>query len=953
MAISFKESSGAIPGALLISLARNEARYLQACQENGICTKRLTSEYLSDLRQILAVSEFVSDVFCKYPLLPIEAYESGLPPLTKNQLQEHLLSDLSDVHHLEEYSKQLRVLRAQQSSLIIWRLLLNKTDMSAHLAELSLLADSLVKHVGQRVQMFLTDTVGRACTESGENCQFVIIALGKLGGQELNFSSDIDLIFAYTDSGSVLDSKTPITIEQYFTRFAQLVIAILSDRTMDGFVYRVDMRLRPYGDSGALVLSLNQLEHYYQYQGRDWERYALIKSRLIFGNVKAHYRLKSIIGPFVYRRYLDYSAFEALREMKVKVALDVKKNNRKDDIKLGVGGIRQIEFIMQAFQLIQGGKIIAIQKHNLLKAIAELHEHQIIDSKKHDALKEAYIFLRALEHFIQMIRDEQTHQLPTTTLDQARVAYAMQQKDWKYLVNQLQDHLNNVSYYFEALSALPSIVQHASNQKSHVAHGLWVAQCKEEAPDIGFSKSFYEQLYQFKNSTLIRQLKAKAKSRLDKVMPVVIDVVIHSKDPEKLLSRTLQFLRAIVRRSAYLVFLIEKEGALLYLLKIFEKSEWIHAQLCQYPVLLDDMLAPLSVHQIHSKASWAQQLSLKLKGLENDDLEQQMEKLRQFKSAGFLNIALHDLLDKQKINISKAITSLVEAILEQTYAFCLQFLIAQYKINVSVERLIDDFPFAIIAYGKLGAKEMTYFSDLDLVFIFDDDVELLKHIDLDKEIFIRLAQRMIHMLSTPTLSGKLFEIDVRLRPGGSAGMLASSFDGYKKYLNHQAWIWEHQALVNARFISGSPSLCAKFQIVRHDTLSYPRNEKKLKKTISEMRNKLLAHQGNTSDWNIKTVPGGMVDIEFIAQFGILYYAYQQPDLTKAYGTMQILDKLKKERFLSEYQVEILRNAYQYYQFLQNNRLLQCQDKFSTQTLITYQTQVDKIWQYLFTPSETR
>lgn len=938
-----------IPSVLQDMAKRYWGKYCQACVNAGISIESITSQCQIDLMKVFAVSDFVTELFCKYPQLPLTAYHEGLPEFSLANVKEILKASLRGVDDLDAFKRILRQLRAQQTSLIIWRFLLQKVSVETHLHELSLLADMMVKKACHFILKKMMIEIGRPETIEGQPIPFVVIALGKLGGQELNFSSDIDLIFAYTDTGIVVDSKSPIQVEQYFTRVAQLLISILSDRTEDGFVYRVDMRLRPYGESGALVLTFDQLEQYYQYQGRDWERYALIKARLITGDNVARKRLKSIIQPFVYRRYLDYSAFESLREMKSKVELDVRKNNRHNDIKLGKGGIRQIEFIAQAFQLIRGGKNIALQKRNLLRVLKELKYYQIISDVKYVALKSAYCFLRSLEHFLQMLRDEQTHQLPDDENDKAKIAFLMNRSDWEDLSNTLKQHLKEVAFYFETLSAVPAIQNDVPKDKFHLGQNIWMNP-SVSLGTIQCSGTFIEQLNQFKESALVRGLKAKARSRLDQVMPVILDSIIQSESADILLTRTLKFLRAIARRSAYLAFLIEKEGALTYLLKVFEKSEWINSQLCQYPVLLDEILTPISIVQIHSKVFWQQDLTQKMKGVKQDDLEQQMEKLRQFKLGGFLSIALHEQLTKHEIDVSLALNHLVEVILEKIYSLCLQFILQNYHMKSPINEMLTGFPFALIAYGKLGAKELSYLSDLDLVFLYDDSSILLEKDIQGVEVFVRLAQRMIHMLSTQTLSGKLFDIDVRLRPGGSAGMLVGSLSSFEQYLAHQAWVWEHQALVNARFILGAPHLKEKFENIRKMTLSFVRNQDTLKKSIGEMRQKMLVNNDKAS-WNIKTVPGGMVDIEFIAQYAVLYYAQQYPCLTERYGTLYVLATLKEVPFLTMQEVDTLVSAYMYYQHLQNHRLLQPDQKPNEADISACQQQVIMLWEKVFSTAE--
>lgn len=936
-----------IPQILIPSLLRNEHQYIAACQDAKIDLTDLNPAFISAMRPILASSDFVTSTFCRSPALPIQSYQAEFKPHTFLSLKQILDDALKEINTVEAFKQALRVVRAQQTSLIIWRYLLKKTDAKTHLYELSLLADMIIKKTVKFVLNKLTTEVGAPITAQEKPIDFVVIALGKLGGRELNFSSDIDLIFAYTENGIVANAQFSINVSQYFIRVAQLIISILSDITVDGFVYRVDMRLRPYGESGALVLNFNQLEQYYQYQGRDWERYALIKARVVVGNIDVRNRLKEIIRPFVYRRYLDYSAFEALREMKIKVALDVKKNNRKEDIKLGHGGIRQIEFIVQAFQLIRGGKNLTLQKQNLLATLYELYVGLVISDKKYKVLKESYVFLRTLENFLQMLRDEQTHQLPILEEEQEKIAFLMGESSWGVLKAKWQMYVSQVAYYFETLLAVPQIVGNEHQKKYQTSVVLWTHHSLIEQDNfLQLSPDFLLQIQQFKKSALIRGLKAKARNRLDRVMPVILDLIIHSECPDILLMRTLKFLRAIVRRSAYLLFLIEKKDALIYLLEIFKKNSWINEKLCLYPVLLDEIFTPVTLEQLHQRSFWEQELSQKIKGVGSDDLEIQMETLRQFKLAGLLNIALHGVIDKKEVNISLVLNHLVESILSRVYQFCLKFIKNHYHIEIPFSKLRQNFPFALIAYGKLGAMELTYASDLDVVFLYDERSSLLAKEIPGSEVFIRLAQRIIHMISTPTLSGKLFEIDVRLRPGGSAGMLVSSLSGFEKYLDNEAWAWEHQALVNARFILGNRTLKRKFELIRRKILSYPRDKNMLKTAVNEMRQKMLSHQDKDSN-NVKFIPGGMVDIEFIVQYAMLYYGHQHDFLLECYGITQNLSALKKINFLSVAEIESLLLAYQFYQQVQNNKILQQSDTLLLDKCAYYQNQVTSIWNALF------
>jgi len=912
--------------------------FLAACEKNSVSEAAQDQHFQNDILRGIAISDFAVQVFCHNPKWIIQCYEQSYPALRPAGLLQELKLILHKDVILTVAMQQLRLFRNNMMCLIMMRFILKKSDLNTHFYELSLVADLIIDMSMQYIKENMRREIGVPITENGKPIAFNIIALGKLGGQELNFSSDIDLIFSYSAKGEIKPVGRPIGIEQYFTRMGQQFIQLLSERTEDGFVYRVDMRLRPYGDSGALVMHYDQLEQYYQYQGRDWERYAFVKARLVYGDFESQKQLNNIIQPFVYRKYLDYSAFDALREMKAKIQLDVIKHNRQDDIKLGNGGIRQIEFFVQALQLIRGGKNPSLQKRHLLSAMEALYKAKAISENVYKTLKTAYQFFREFEHYIQFIKDQQTHSIPLDSQDQSRLAFAMQYDNWPLLLADLNKHRVAVYKHFNSLSDVSSYQKSKHTEQITYAKALWVnTESMAYQPDA-VTKDFIEQLRQFKCSFAVRNLKEKARKRLNQIMPVVLDKIIYVDSPLILLARLLKFFTAILRRSAYLTFLIEKDDALNYLLKVLEQSEWISDKLSQYPVLLDDILIPLSVKDIHTKYFWQDLLTQELKDLDSD-LELQMEKLRQFKLSAYLNISLLEIFEQEDINVSLALGYVVETILEKVYDICLKFVIQSFQMSYNQHHVMTQFPFAIIAYGKLGSGELSYQSDLDLVFLYRED-------NIDVEVFVRFAQRIIHVLSTPMFSGTLFDVDVRLRPGGSAGMLVSSVAGYQKYLTTLAWTWEHQALVNARFILGNKQIATEFSDIRTRVLCQYREAQALKKTICDMRNKMLANLSNKQD-NLKITLGGMVDIEFIVQYGILLLAHKNKMITQKYGTVNLLKILAQKNFLSTEQIFTLSKSYQYYKKQQRLLLLKTGETGNTAELEQYKQGVTKIWEELF------
>lgn len=917
-------------------------QFEQSCFQKGVAQSELTEELMSTLKPMMAISDFASHTFIHDPEWTILCQKKNFPALVPAEIQKKLSDLLPEQDSIDQAKRKIRLFRNQMMCLIMARFFLGKSSLSTHLYELSLVADLLIIASVQFLQKNMQTNIGLPESKDGKPIFFSVIALGKLGGEELNFSSDIDLIFCYSAKGHVKDSPQ-ISVEQYFTRLGQNLIDFLSEMTEEGFVYRVDMRLRPYGNSGALVMHFDQLEQYYQYHGRDWERYALLKARMVFGSSSSQNRLNQIIQPFVFKKYLDYSAFDALRDMKAKISLDNIKQKRQNDIKLGDGGIRQIEFYVQALQLIRGGKNPSLQKHHFLSALAALREIHAIEETLYTDLKSAYLFFREFEHYLQFIRDEQTHNLPTHHLDRERLTYAMQEDSWEGLYEKILHNRNLVYKYFNSLSEVSFANRTGHSNQLFDAKALWTNVQDKEYEQKNISKQFLDQLRLFKTSAAVRGLKEKAGKRLNCLMPVVIEKVLGFKNPEKILARSIKFLSAILRRSAYFTFLMEKEEALTFLLKALDKSEWICDQLCLYPVLLDDILLPISPQDIQDAKFWQQSLNQELNEL-GDDLEQQMEKLRQFKQSAFLNVALLEIFEPNLVNVPLALNFVVQAILEKVYELGLLFISKQVECPSNIADLKATFPFAIIAYGKLGARSFSYTSDLDLVFLYQESTETEKV--WNKDIFVRLAQRIIHILSTPMLSGRLFEVDVRLRPGGSAGVLVNSVIGYEKYLADKAWTFEIQALVNARFIIGPQLIEQSFVEIRHQSLSRERESVKLKNTVCKMRNKMLSNLASQHD-QIKVTEGGMVDIEFISQYGVLLMAHRQPKLTTEYGVPNIMKALCDCEFLSQSQTQILHEAYNYYLKLQRLTLLQTDELVNDKLLKHMQQKVSRIWDRFF------
>lgn len=936
-----KEFEATLPSALKTPFAQAWQRYLQAVND----TVPLNLEFLHQLWFVLSLSDYVVDVFCQMPNLP---YQFFLEEKCEN---EAILSQTWQAYSVSEdesgFMQKIRQFRHHLLSRIIWRELLNQDSFDAHLQALSNLASFCVRETVHYCYTQLVQSFGVPRNTQGVSQPFIVLALGKLGANELNMSSDIDLMFVYPEEGQTDGTRT-LSNEQFFTRLGQQFIKILSTQTQDGFVYRVDMRLRPYGQSGKLIMNFDALENYYQYHGRDWERYALIKAQVIVGPETESNRLRALLQPFVYRKYLDYGAFESLRDMKEAVANEVKRKQIQNNIKLGPGGIRQIEFLVQAFQLIRGGQNPKFQHQSLLVVLNRLSESGYIPAKTAKELLQAYIFLRRLEHRIQLIHDEQTHVIPTNPIDEQRIAYAMGFNSIEVLQKKLKFQTQRVITHFEALVAP---LQSDSKPQPVWDVALWPLLQENEAKvallKLGFDNpdAIFTQLLQFKNSRQFSQLKKHALERIDKLIPILLRMVAQRNHP-LLMPRMLRLLQSILRRSAYLALLIERPLALGYLIDVGEKSEWLMDLICAYPVLLDEILSPPNDEEMN-KGFLADELNQRLDWIDRDDLETIMDQLRQFKLATWCHLATQAILTTGSERSATLINDVAEILLEKIYELSLYFMRQHYELKEDIDTLKAKIPFGIVAYGNLGARTMGYASDLDLVFLYNaQDFSLIsqkgKVINGD-DFCIRLAQRIIHILSTHTQSGILYEVDVRLRPGGSAGLLVSEIHAFTAYLQEKAWTYEHQALIKARMVVSTPSLDQAFENLRREVLLRPREVEKLREEVRLMHQKVREHRRMKQD-EFKIAVGGLMDIDFLVEYAVLRFANQCPALSTPRSTTKLLQALADNGLLQPDESQFLTDAYDFFQLQSQKKLLQGNDYISLPQTKSYQEEVHHLWQ---------
>ncbi|MDI9276677.1 bifunctional [glutamate--ammonia ligase]-adenylyl-L-tyrosine phosphorylase/[glutamate--ammonia-ligase] adenylyltransferase [Pantoea sp. EABMAA-21] len=879
------------------------------------------SAFTAEQAGALTFSDFIVDNLQQHPEWWQQLQQQPPLPDEWQHYSAWLNQALAGVENETSLMRELRLFRRHMLVRIAWMQALQHASTEQSLTQLSTLAEILIAAARDWVWQDCSRDFGTPCNEAGEAQPMLILGMGKLGGGELNFSSDIDLIFAWPENGVTQGGRRELDNAQFFTRMGQRLIKVLDQPTVDGFVYRVDMRLRPFGDSGPLVLSFAALEDYYQEQGRDWERYAMVKARLM-GDDQGHWsqELQQMLRPFVYRRYIDFSVIQSLRNMKGMIAREVRRRGLKDNIKLGAGGIRETEFIVQVFQLIRGGRERSLQLRSLLPTLQAIGELALLNSAQVEHLRGAYLFLRRLENLLQSINDEQTQTLPENPLDRQRLAWAMGAADWDALMLQLEQQMAGVRSIFDELIGDDAPDVDDQPQLAEFA-GLWQDTLEESdlipaVPQLNEAQrhALYESLNSFRQDVSRRTIGPRGRLALDQLMPRLLSEVCPREDADVVLGRLTPLLLGVLTRSTYLELLTEYHGALRHLIRLCAASPMVASQLARYPLLLDELLDPATLYQATATDAYRDELRQYLLRIPTDDEEQQLEALRQFKQAQHLRIAAADIAETLPVmKVSDHLTWLAEAIIESVVQQAWQMMVQRYgrpsHLTSDSER-----GFAVVGYGKLGGWELGYSSDLDLVFLHDcpDDAETDGERVIDgRQFYLRLAQRVMHLFSTRTSSGILYEVDARLRPSGAAGMLVSTFAAFDDYQRNEAWTWEHQALVRARIVFGETSLCDRFNDIRRGILCLPRERPALQKEVREMREKMRAHLSNKHKgrWEIKTDEGGITDIEFIAQYLVLGYAAEQPALTRWSDNVRIFELMARQEIMDAEEAQALTHAY--------------------------------------------
>ncbi|MGX2967848.1 bifunctional [glutamate--ammonia ligase]-adenylyl-L-tyrosine phosphorylase/[glutamate--ammonia-ligase] adenylyltransferase [Ursidibacter sp. B-7004-1] len=904
----------------------------QICETQGITLDSQNNPQISPLITAMAMSDFVTTQLQKQPELLAQWLAKSPTIADCDHYSQRLQAVLSAVENEEQLHSVLRRFRHREMATLSFVQSNRFATVQQIFERLSDLAEALI--LGARDWLFerLCQEYGTPMNELGEKQELLILGMGKLGGRELNFSSDIDLIFTYPDMGETVGARKPIENSKFFTRLGQRLIRALDEVTAEGFVYRTDMRLRPFGDSGALVLSFSAMEDYYQEQGRDWERYAMIKAKILgedLNNINHKY-LKQLLRPFVYRRYLDFSAIQSLREMKQKISREVLRRGLVDNIKLGAGGIREVEFIVQTFQMMRGGRDKILQQRSLLQVLPHFVPLNLLTQQQVEQLQQAYLFLRNVENTLQAINDQQTQTLPTDPIDQARIAFVCQCDTWQIFLNQLQQHQQNVRGIFNELIGED---EQESDEIENPLLATWrdilhyqmteedlASQLNAYPVEVADYPVIFQQLSATFQDWVKRSIGVRGREVLRKLMPKVVDQLFNQPNYLVLLPRILNILDKINTRTTYLELLLEKEQILPQLMQLCGQSIMISEQIARYPMLLDELILPKSLVTMIELDHYPMALQEYLMRVPEDDEEALIDALRQFKQSHILRIAAADILGVLPVmKISDHLTYLAEAIIGAVVNLAWRQVAQRFgtpeHLTLDEQTGEQQKDFVVIGYGKLGGIELGYNSDLDLVFLHNapeqSETQGGKKSISSHQFYLKLAQKINGIFNLNTSAGVLYEVDMRLRPSGEAGLLVSTFKAYQDYQQNEAWTWESQALVRARAVYGSKNLREKFTQIRQETLSMSRASGELRSEICKMRAKMYEHLSHTAQgkFHLKTDQGGITDIEFIAQYLVLNYAHHYPTMTDWSDNVRIFERSVECGILTDTQGETLKHCY--------------------------------------------
>jgi glutamate-ammonia-ligase adenylyltransferase len=821
----------------------------------------------------------------------------------------------------------LRRFRRRHLARIAWRDLAEFAPIDTVLGELSMLADACIGAACRQATAVLGQRHGLPRDESGRELALLVLGMGKLGGGELNFSSDIDLVFAFPAHGETRGPR-PLEHEEFFTRAGKRVAQLLGTPTDEGFVYRVDLRLRPFGESGPVAVSFDAIEDYLQQHGRDWERYAYVKARPVFGEQGFDELYRNVLRPFVYRRYLDFGVFESLRAMKELIAREVERRELQQNVKLGPGGIREIEFIVQAFQLLRGGNDPRLQTRGLLEALPRLAGQKLLPGDVVADLLDSYRFLRRVENRLQAWNDEQTHELPEDGHARERLALAMGSADWQTLERELDVHRARVGSHFQRAVFAPGRAAGTGGAPDPLGNVL--------APEIdearrrellatldapGHLEAILAQLQRLREGVYHRRLDETGRRRLHALMPWLLRAIARLPNAEDALARVLNVLERIGGRTVYLALLHENPTARERLLELCAHSKFLADQIAAFPLLLDELLDERLFESVPTRAELAHELRTRMTGAGADDPERQVELLRQFQRAAMFRIAVPDLTGRLPLmKVSDRLTDLAELIVQEALDLAWQQITSRHGAPMcgASEDSLAPAGVIVVGYGKFGGIELGYSSDLDLVFLHDSHGEL-QHtagpLVVDNSVFfLRLVQRLVHVLTVHSSAGRLYEVDTRLRPSGKGGLLVQSIEGFADYQRTEAWTWEHQAMLRSRAVAGTGALRARYEALRVELLRTAVRRSSLRDDVRSMRERMRSElsKSKPGEFDLKQGAGGITDIEFLAQYWSLRWAARHAELVTYSDNIRQLESLASICLVPQATVDVLTGAYRAY-----------------------------------------
>jgi glutamate-ammonia-ligase adenylyltransferase len=921
----------ALPDPLAQEAHDKREALLASARKAGL-TLSIPEEVGPEMDGVLACSDFIARTCQRHPAMLADLLQSGdlarcYPAgAYRNALDTRLRQEPDEDFETAEaqLGLELRTMRRREMMRIAWRDLAGRADLEETVADLSALADACIATALDVLYRGLCRQMGTPTGSAGNPQELVVLGMGKLGARELNFSSDVDLIFAFPESGRTTGADRAISNDEFFERLCRRLVRVLGQVTSEGFVFRIDTNLRPFGESGPLVMSFAAMEGYYQSQGREWERYAWIKARIVAGDRRAGRQLLDMLHPFVYRRYLDYGVFESLRDMKQKIAMEVKRRGIQKNIKLGAGGIREVEFFGQIFQLLRGGIEPDLQERRILRVLELLVRHGFLQPEIGTALRTAYVYLRRVEHRLQIYRDQQTHDIPDDPAGRLRLAWSMGYHEPATFIAALEGHRQLVHNQFATL------LEHAAEDASETdtareAESLapvWHAsvatdQAQTVLSQAGFADppDILRRLDFLRRQTQKQKISREGQQRLDRLMPLFLAETSRCREPDITLGRIVDLLANIGRRTTYLALLAENPIVLQHLVRLAGASYFIATFLARHPVLLDELIDPRTLFSPPGRPEMEDDLARTLDKIPPHDLEFLIESLCVFQQVNTLRVAAADVTGILPLmKVSDHLSDLAEVILEAVVQLVWRDLAARHgQPACRLDRRVCQNGFAIVAYGKLGGFELGYGSDLDLVFLHaaakGQTTGGPRPID-NTQFFARLGQRVIHILTTHTRAGRIYETDMRLRPSGSSGPLVSHIEAFEKYQQTSAWTWEHQALIRSRAICGDPLLRERFHHIRHDILVKRRDQARLKHDVRDMRARLMKENASDdADFELKQGRGGIVDIEFLVQYLVLAYAHRHPNLTRWTDNVRLLVTLIDSGLIDHATAYRLREAY--------------------------------------------